>query len=659
MKKFLRSFTGLILAFSLVLSLGLAAGKQQTISPPLTQSKADPVAEEVQAPSADIESLSLAKTSSGISEDKSACDCGHNPFIVVPGITDSDVALLDKDGNPVLDKEGKPYVKGGFMLDEDEIISLALKKLAFPLAKTLIAQKDCGLNEAAYETAKKVFWRQATNTDGSPKENLQVVRYEESFANLSEDEINHLFINIPLRDLCEIIGYDHVYYFSFNIIGDPMQTARELDEFIRLVKAQTGHDKVNLLNVSLGASIFTAYAEQFKDRGDVEKIVNIVSLLDGSYAFRDLYSDNLNLRDRALYHDLFPEMLEDGGSRKLGYLVNLLIRIFPKQVLLDLVEHIRLGAMDSMLRCAPNFWAMMPRDDYEVLANKWLSDPAYAPCRAKTDAFHQANLNLDANVKYMIEEKGVVINNICGYGLPFSASTSVFAILGSDKTSNTDGVIHVESTSMGATAAPAGQRLPDDYLAAHAGSKYISPDKGLDASTCTLPDNTWFFFGQDHEESGKNPACMNLVKELFTSPGFNNVYADPARFPQFNYGADCKEIRRFLLPDTAKALEKYEAGELDISAEDLGELYAAKAQAEEALQMTIGNRQEGAAATERLKDALIKIGYRQAPQPGAEDSPAKVFFELLLERLLEAANDLAYELVGGQGYSDKLRSMLK
>ncbi|HOO26380.1 MAG TPA: hypothetical protein PKW24_07175 [Clostridiales bacterium] len=659
MKRFVRSFVGIILVFALILSLGVAGGKPQSLSPSPATSKAGSTLEKLQLTPSEPDGALHAKAVEKSGGDNTHCDCGHNPFIVVPGITDSDVALLDKDGSPVFDKEGKPYVKGGFMLDEDEIINLALKRLAFPLAKTLVAQKDCGLNKAAYETAKEVFWRQATNPDGTPKENLQVIRHEESFANLSDDEINHLFINIPLRDLCDIIGYDHVYYFSFNIVGDPMQTARELDEFIQLVKAQTGHDKVNLLNVSLGASIFTAYAEQFKDKGDVGRIVNIVALLDGSYAFRDLYSDNLNIHDSALYRDLFPEMLEEGGSRKLGYLVNLLIRIFPKQVLLDLVENIRLGAMDSMLRCAPNFWAMMPRDNYEELADKWLSDPIYAECRQKTDAFHRASQNLEANVKYLVEEKGVIINNVCGYGLPFSASTSVFAILGSDKTSNTDGVIHVESTSMGATAAPAGHRLPDDYLAAHAGSRYISPDKGLDASTCTLPDNTWFFLSQDHEEAGKNPACMNLVKELFTNPDFNDVYADPARFPQFNYGADCKEIRRFLLPDTAKALEKYEAGELNIGAEDLAELYAARAQAEQALEMTIGNRQDGAAATKRLKDILIKIGYRQAPEPKKEDSPAKVFFELLLERLLEAANDFVYDLVGGQGYSDKLRSMLK
>ena len=253
---------------------------------------------------------------------------------------------------------------------------------------------------------------------------------------------------------------------------------------------------------------------------------------------------------------------------------------------------------------------------------------------------------------YMIEEKGSVINNICGYNLRFSDITSILSLVGSDKTINSDSGIHVQSTALGATAAPAGQQLPADYLAAHAGSKYISPDKGVDASTCVLPDNTWFFYNQDHEQAGKNAACMNLVGELFTTPGFNDINADPVRFPQFNIGSDSKEIRRSLLPDSQKVLALYTAGEFDISAEDLTELNAAIAQAEEALKATIGDQAVADAATQRLKNVLIKIGYRAAPPPAVEPDPVKEFVTKLLDTLLKAASDLAYEKVGAKGYFD-------
>ncbi len=585
--------------------------------------------------------------------DGEGCSCEHNPFIVVPGITDSDVALLDAQGNPVIGSDGKPYVKGGFMIDEDEIIDTALKTLALPLAKMLITQKDKGFTDAVYKTAKSAFWRQATNKDGTPVENLEVVRYEKSFAELTEEEINHLFINIPLRGICDIIGYDHVYYFAFNIIGDPMETARELDQFIQMVKQQTGHDKVNILNASLGASIFTAYAEQYKDKGDVEKVVNIVALLNGSLILRDLYAGNFDLSDEALYRDFFPAILANGDSKAMGYLVNLLIRVLPRQVLLDTFDAVLNGAMDAMLRHAPNFWAMVPKEDYPALADKWLSGAEYAVMRAKADAFYQAQLNLEDNMLYMINEKGAEINNVCGYNLKFSDMTNILTMVNSDKTINSDGVIHVQSTALGVTAAPAGQQLPAEYLAAHAGSKYISPDKGLDASTCVLPDNTWFFYNQDHEQAGKNAACMNLVGELFTNPDFVNIKSDPARFPQFNIGSDSKEIRRTLLPEAQKVLALYAKGEFNISAADLAELNAAIAQAEDALKATIGDQAVAAAATQRLKNILIKIGYRSAPPPAVEPDPVKVFFTALLDKVLKAASELTYQIVGPQGYSDR------
>ncbi len=585
--------------------------------------------------------------------DGEGCSCEHNPFIVVPGITDSDVALLDAQGNPVIGSDGKPYVKGGFMIDEDEIIDTALKTLALPLVKMLITQKDNGFTDAVYKTAQSAFWRQATNKDGTPVENLEVVRYEKSFAELTEEEINHLFINIPLRGICDIIGYDHVYYFAFNIIGDPMETARELDQFIQMVKQQTGHDKVNILNASLGASIFTAYAEQYKDKGDVEKVVNIVALLNGSLILRDLYAGNFDLSDEALYRDFFPAILANGDSKAMGYLVNLLIRVLPRQVLLDTFDAVLNGAMDAMLRHAPNFWAMVPKEDYPALADKWLSGAEYAVMRAKADAFYQAQLNLEDNMLYMIDEKGAEINNVCGYNLKFSDMTNILTMVNSDKTINSDGVIHVQSTALGVTAAPAGQQLPAEYLAAHAGSKYISPDKGLDASTCVLPDNTWFFYNQDHEQAGKNAACMNLVGELFTNPDFVNINSDPARFPQFNIGSDSKEIRRTLLPEAQKVLALYAKGEFNISAADLAELNAAIAQAEDALKATIGDQAVAAAATQRLKNILIKIGYRSAPPPAVEPDPVKVFFTALLDKVLKTASELTYQIVGPQGYSDR------
>ena len=94
------------------------------------------------------------------------CGCGNNPLIVVPGITDSDVALLDANGNPVLNEDGTPYVKGGFMIEEDNIIADVAGTLAIPFVKMLVTQKDDGFTDKVYGPRNPSFGgRRQTRTE--------------------------------------------------------------------------------------------------------------------------------------------------------------------------------------------------------------------------------------------------------------------------------------------------------------------------------------------------------------------------------------------------------------------------------------------------------------------------------------------------------------
>ena len=66
-----------------------------------------------------------------------------------------------------------------------------------------------------------------------------------------------------------------------------------------------------------------------------------------------------------------------------------------------------------------------------------------------------------------------------------------------------DTFVSVTSSSFGATTGTIYEPLSDEYIAAQQEKglgKYISPDKNIDASTCLLPDNTWFIKGVRHSE---------------------------------------------------------------------------------------------------------------------------------------------------------------
>ena len=62
-----------------------------------------------------------------------------------------------------------------------------------------------------------------------------------------------------------------------------------------------------------------------------------------------------------------------------------------------------------------------------------------------------------------------------------------------------DALIDTQYTSGGATCSDYGSTLGDDYVCkANCGHNHLSPDNRIDASTCALPENTWFIEGQYH-----------------------------------------------------------------------------------------------------------------------------------------------------------------
>ena len=84
---------------------------------------------------------------------------------------------------------------------------------------------------------------------------------------------------------------------------------------------------------------------------------------------------------------------------------------------------------------------------------------------------------------------------------------------------NGDGVINIESTALGATAALPGEKLSE-------GGR-LSPDGEVDASTGVLPDNTWYFYNMHHEDAANNAPVINLAVAMMYSHEVENVKSKP------------------------------------------------------------------------------------------------------------------------------------
>lgn len=585
---------------------------------------------------------------------KTECNgnCDHSPIVILPGINHSPTYLYDENDEPYLDSDGK-QVGGTLLIMEMSKLWGTIPGLVGSLLATLLTQHSIGLEKAAYNTVSSLFWVQECNNDGNYVNNLQTKRWNHPISEMNNDDKQWLYRMIPLQRIEEEVGGDHIYMYTFNLVGDPMQSATELDAYIDMVKQQTGHDKVTLLPVSLGGTILTSYLDAY-GHDDIDQIVNIVACLDGTDIVADMMERKWNLTDEYLYHEYIPMVMGESDAA-LGYLINCILHILPRSGVNAVLTGAISGILDTMMINCPQMWAMVPSYRYDALAAKYLNDPAKAKLKEKTDRFQRARLNLKQNILAAVAD-GVKVDSIAGANLDFGEQDyAFFNIVASASDYNSDGIINLSSTTMGATGAPGNKTLSDiSYTkSSHDDTcniNHISPDGMVDASTAVLPDNTWIFLEQ-HHEVGNNDVVLNLAQALLTGK-VENVHSDPEKYPQFNYRCKTKNIRRWRLPDAITLLESYENGEITMPQEDVAELKAAIAQGQEILAATIADQTKVQAAEDRLNAILAKYGKYSYPE---EKSGTEEFFT----NLAESASKGLVNWLGGGSLVDWLLSPIR
>jgi hypothetical protein len=186
------------------------------------------------------------------------------------------------------------------------------------------------------------------------------------------------------------------------------------------------------------------------------------------------------------------------------------------------------------------------------------------------------------------------------------------------------------------------QTLPVDYVQqnTHCNNpehNHISPDRQVDASTCCLPEHTWFFAGQHHEAAG-NDVIVRLAVKLMIGE-IKDIYSDP-EFPQFNGSRKTNRIIRDYLPKCEAALER-----TDLTPAQRVDLQAAVDDCKTMLASNKADNEETLAIEARMKDILVKIGEIDPPK-----SPQA--HEVILEDLAKGVSDFLWKKYGPTGFSE-------
>ncbi|MCR5522222.1 MAG: hypothetical protein K6F64_01105 [Clostridia bacterium] len=486
---------------------------------------------------------------------------------------------------------------------------------------------------------KTLFRYNTIDEKGQLPENVITPRCYYPVSRYTTEQRENFYRTIPCEDIIGDIGEDMLYCFNYSAFSFTYDNSAALHDFINnSVLPQTGKDKVVLVPMSMGASVVSAYLQDYGTEGKVARVVSIVGAWDGSDVFADLIE--------LAYAEDAPEKLYNGVVSDLvgepwGYLVNIILRIFPKKTLRSIIDEILNSIVENLVLKTPSLLALIPKDRYPAIrASRLEGNEDLAYILEMTDKYYDCQCGLKDRLTMLHDSYGVDFFYIAGYGLGFGGYSSdyeFFSFLANADTTNSDEIISISSTATGATYAPHGTAL-----SSYADENYVSPDKSVDISTCFFPDNVWLFYRQKHELENNNTA---LKLALSLSCGEIKSTTDEANiYPRFNDSRDLKRYSRSFKPDLEKWLE---TNTPTAEQQELIDSVSAKAKAVE--DSVINNREEDdkiIGPEGEYYDMLVTLGVYEAPEESRESLGNKV---------LKGLNDRVYSIFGAKGFADIFR----
>ena len=468
------------------------------------------------------------------------CNCGHAPVIQVRGIGET---LYDENGNEIFSTEN--------------ILNAILPVLP-QLGQFVTDTTNVELLVSSVETAvKTIFAPVMYNANG---ERTSVVKVECNNAPVED----YMDFNADLTEegklskaLYEELGDDHVYFFTYDWTGDPVQIVKDLKTFIDSVKEQSGHKKVSINAESMGGAVVNLYLDTY-GQNDIYNLVMANSAFNGLEMLGQLFTGNVEIDAKALTYLIGQEVLGNVEYAELVPYIPVLEQLIP--TINELMKNEAVKAMIYSRIFRPvfgymaSFWLLVPGYSFDdakdfmfgeitVLEKDWLGNVtkeerqnASSNLLSIINAVGAASKNTDKIVDRLLNGYWFVVKipainsyaNVSNYNRYIAPVTP-------SANWNSDGVIEVYNTSGFAVAADMGYTLGENYVQQNFKDKnYISPDKVIDASTCQAPNNTWFIKNLGHVSYGLEDGVADFYVWLLTATEKQTINSNP-EYPQFMY----------------------------------------------------------------------------------------------------------------------------
>lgn len=431
------------------------------------------------------------------------CHCGHSPIIYVAALGSADV----------VENEGTDSQRTVFRPDAADVIKRFVPIIPAVINLFFMGDYDA-FGDVLISCVNDTFGALALDENGNSKPN---VTSEECHP----ESVEH--------------GDDYSYYFGYDFRLDPVENAQKLHKYIEEVKELTHHDTVRFRSSSMGGVVTMSYIKLYGTK-DIETIIFQCCPILGTAVAGELFNGKVEINKEALLH-YGSQALPALESDFLGGLLYTLIEAFDFlgvfDLLLNVADKLLLNLQDKVFNetlipifgTLPGIWSFVPDEYYESAKVFMKLDPVkQAGLIKKLDFYHYEVQQKAEELLKSAQNDGTNVYILCGYNMQRTPLVTAYK-------ETSDGTVDTKYASCGATCAPVYKTLGDGYKQAKYADKcYLSPDGMIDASTCILPENTWFVKDMLHCKIHKGHD--ELYKIMFNSEKQLTVF-DMEEYPQF------------------------------------------------------------------------------------------------------------------------------
>lgn len=328
-------------------------------------------------------------------------------------------------------------------------------------------------------------------------------------------------------------GVDKSYYFAYDFREDPLTVADKLHEYISCVKKLTGHDTVLLRASSMGGVMTMAYFYKYGTDGIDACIFQCCPIL-GTQVAGDLFTKKIVIDPEALarYASQLPtdeqwqsdllcivlDMLNYAGVFKA------LVGVADK-LLENLTDRVFEELMYPVFGSMPGIWSFVTDDEYEQAKKMAFDENTSKRLISRLDEYHYNVQCKAGEILNRAKNNGVKIMIVAGYNKQRTPLVESYM-------SNSDATVDTKYASVGATVADLGSALPEGYVQKNETGvhDHLSKDGVIDASTCLLPENTWFI--KDMLHCKIHDGHKEMYNLFFYSDSVTDVWSNE-KYPQF------------------------------------------------------------------------------------------------------------------------------